>query len=29
VLSERTRHRLREQGFDASWLARHHRVHTP
>ncbi|MDQ1357213.1 MAG: pilus assembly protein CpaF [Acidimicrobiaceae bacterium] len=29
VLSERTRQRLREQGFDASWLARHHRVHTP
>jgi pilus assembly protein CpaF len=29
VLSERTRHRLREQGFDATWLARHHRVRTP
>jgi Flp pilus assembly CpaF family ATPase len=29
VLSERTRHRMREQGFDAAWLARHHRVGLP
>ena len=29
VLSERTRHRLREQGFDATWLARHHRAGIP
>ncbi len=29
VLSERTRHRLREHGFDASWLARHQRTGAP
>jgi Flp pilus assembly CpaF family ATPase len=29
VLSERTRHRLRDQGFDTAWLARHHRMSTP
>ncbi len=26
VLSERTRQKMREQGFDATWLARHQRV---